>query len=400
MRKTLPLILAATLAAQDAAAVGFESRRFTPYFNMTMSQGAFLPDKGAFFTGAGMNLRVGLLSKIVEKQSLFALYNLSFSGQGFRFPDTQEFESKSQAHLFSLEHRWEIGESWRVRPGVFVGKTYTQTAAGEIWGDGLYDNKSVGFQLAGDWFFDLAGKKTTLTAIVSRYGMEFPNYTDILREFRGEDANTELAGGLKDQTMVEYGLMAHRAPFRVKLRMNGIDFKREHVVEPDGTYGAGKQKDSNLYFNAGMDAKLWIFETSPELGWQVHESNQNFLLFQSATDASPVFAGNYYDYKETSLEVPLFVNLTQKWALSGGFTWQNRKYDSRQPRTETNQFKGGKQTNNMVTLSAGLRKRMNEVSSLMLAWSVVTASSNNKFERYLPYNYTGQGLNLSYQLTY
>lgn len=400
MKKLFTLSLLFSLTAGDALATGFESRRFTPYFNMRMSQGAYLPSEGAFFTGAGMNVGVGLLGKVAEKHSLFGLYNLNFSGQGFRFPDTQEFESKSQAHLFSFEYRWSIGEHWRVRPGLSTGKTYTQTASAEVWGDGLYDNKSLGGQLAADYSFEFWGKKSVVTAMISNQRLKFPNYTDIIREFRGEDANTELAGGLKDQTLLEYSLGFQRAPWRARLRMNAIDFKNERVVEASGTYGGTKQKDSNIILGAGLDAKLWIFETSPELRYQMHESNQNFLLFQSATDSSPVFAGDYYDYTEIALDLPVFLNLTQKWALSGGLELQNRKYGSRAPRTDQNQFSSGKQTNNMVTLSVGLRKRMNEVSSLGLGWSVVTASSNNKFERYLPYNYTGQSLNLSYQLTY
>lgn len=400
MKKTLLLLPLALGLSDRALAVGFESRRFTPYFNMRMSQGGYLPSDGAFFTGAGMNMGIGLLSKITENHGLFALYNLNFSGQAFRFPDTEEFDSKSQAHLFSFEYRWDIGEHWRVRPGISTAKTYTQTAAAEVWGDGLYDNKALGLQLAGDFKFDWWGKKNTLTAMISRQDVEFPNYTDILREFRGEDSNTGLAGGLKDQELIEYSLSFARAPWRARLRMNAIDFTNEEIVEANGTYGAAKQKDSNVVLGFGMDAKLWIFETSPEARYQVHESNQNFLLFQSATDPSPQFQADYYDYTEFSLDLPLFVNLTQRWALSGGLGWQSRTYGSRQPRTELNQFAGGKQHNDMVTLSAGVRKRLNDVSSMSLHWSVVTASSNNKFERYLPYNYTGQSIALSYQLTY
>jgi hypothetical protein len=400
MKTRLMLAVTLSLAAADAGAVGFESRRFTPYFNMRMSQGAYLPSQGAFFTGAGMNMRVGLLAKAAEKHSLFGLYNLNFSGQGFRFPDSQEFESKSQSHLFSFEYRWDIGEHWRFRPGVSRGKTYTQTASAEVWGDGLYDNDSLGFQVAGDYSFQWRGKKSVVTAMVSRQKVDFPNYTDILREFRGEDENTELAGGLKDQTLIEYSLGFTRGRWRARARMNNVDFKNEKVVEATQTYGGTAQKDSNLILSGGMEARVWILETSPEVRWQQHSSNQNFLLFQSATDPAPAFAPDYYDYTETAVEVPVFLNLTQKWALSGGLELQSRKYKSRQPRTADNQFKGGKQTNGMVSLSAGVRKRMNEVSSLFLGWSVVTASSNNKFERYLPYNYTGQSLTLGYQLTY
>jgi hypothetical protein len=400
MKKAIALVSAAVMTAGNLFATGFESRRFTPYFNMTMGEGAYLPNHGAFFTGAQMNMQMGLLSKAAEKHEFFALYNLGFDGQGFRFPDTQEFDSKSMSHLFSLEYRWTINDHWRIRPSVSAGKTYTQTAASEIWGKGLYDDKPFGTQLAADYGFQLLGKKAVVTGTLARYIIKFPNYTDILRQFQGESSNTELAGGLKDQRLTEYALAYNRTLWHVRLRLNHVDYKREHVVQSNATYGGAKQKDSNAILNASYDGKLWRFECTPQGTFQIHKSNQNFLLFQSATDPSPVFASNYYDYKQVGLALPLYLNLSEKWALSGGLDWQRRKYDSRQPRNESNQFKGGKQTNSMVTLSGGLRKRLTDVSSLFLTYSVTTARSNNKFERYLPYNYTGQGLSVGYQLTY
>jgi hypothetical protein len=398
--KKLVLILCLFIATADVGAVGLESRQFTPYFNMRVGQGAYLPNQGAFFTGANMNLGVGLLSKITDKHVLFALYNLDFRGQAFQFPNTQEFDSKSQAHLFSFEYRWNVGDRWRVRPSVAFGKTYTQTAAAEVWGHGLYDDKSAGLQLAGDYTFPIRQKDAVLTPMISRYVIRFPNYSDILREFRGENANTGLAGGLKDQVLLEYSLGFKYAPWRAKLRFNTVDFKSERVVQASATYGTDKQADSNVILEGGMDAKLWILETSPQIRFVTHKSNQNFLLFQSATDATPAFAGNYYGYKEVSLGLPVFLNMTKNWAASGELDLQKRTYDSRHPRDSQNQFVSGRQSDNMVTLSAGLRKRMNDVSAFTLTYSVTTARSNNKFERYLPSSYTGQGLVLAYQLTY
>jgi len=133
---------------RPAFAVPPEGRRFTPYFNMTMAQGGYLPSKGDFFTGANINANVGLLAKIAEKHSLFSLYDLGFNGEGFRFPDTQEFASKDLSHNFNFEYRWQVLESLRLRPAVAYGINYTQTAAGEIWGQGLYDSKTIGGQFS------------------------------------------------------------------------------------------------------------------------------------------------------------------------------------------------------------------------------------------------------------
>jgi hypothetical protein len=398
VRNLATLILLA-LAAK-ASAVGFESRRFTPYFNMGVSQGAFLPSQGDFFTGANMNMSVGLLSKISENHGIFTLYNLGFAGQAFRFPDTQEFASKTLTHNFNGEYRWQIFSWLRVRPGMAYTINYTRTAAGEVWGEGLYDSKSIGGQLSVDYTFQAFGQDSGITAQYVIRDVKFPNYTDIIREFQGTDANTELAGGLKDQRLTEVGVSAYWGRLFSRLRYNWIDFKNERVVDANGTYGNTKQMDSNTIFSLGFQQRLWIFELAPEASYNQHRSNQNFLLFQSATDPSPVFAGNYYDYNEFRANVPFFLNLTKKWALSTGLDYQFRDYLSRQPRTAANTFDTGTQKNNMFTFSLGIRKKINDVSSLTLSYGSVVATSNNHFERYLPYNYSGQSISLGYQLTY
>jgi len=398
--KTVFSLIILSASAGRVNAVPMESRRFTPYFNMNLSQGGYLPTSGDFFTGANVNMNVGLLSKINENHQIFGLYSLGFAGEGFRFPDTQEFASKNLLHNFNAEYRWQINPAFRLRPGMAYGINYSRTAAGEIWGEGLYDSKSLGGQLAADYIFGMFGKNTTLSAQWLYRDIKFPNYTDILREFQGTDSNTELAGGLKDQTLNEISLSLYWSKFFGRARYNIINFKRDEVVGSNGLYNGDKQRDTNMVLSGGFEGSLWIFETSPEVSYALHHSNQNFLLFQSATDPSPKFAADYYNYSEAHLALPFFVNFTKKWALNLGLDYQFRSYSSRQPRDSYNQFTDGTQKNNMVSLTAGFRKKLNEVSAMTLTFTSVVATSNNHFERYLPYNYTGQSVSLGYQLTY
>lgn len=395
------LLLTSLLLAAPLHAVPAESKRFIPYFSMRMSQSGYLPSKGDFFTGADMGMNVGLLSKITDNHAILTLYNLGFVGETFRFQDTQEFASKELAHFFESEYRWQVLESVRLRPAVTYSLNFTRTAAGEIWGEGLYDSKAVGGQLAGDYTFDFFSKKATLTGQWLYRDLRFPNYTDIIREFQGLSTNVELAGGLKDQTLQEFSASIYWNKIFSRFRYNFVNFKNEKVVESNGTYGNTAQKDNNVIFTLGFDTKLWIFELAPEAGITRHQSNQNFLLFKSVTDPSPTFAANYYDYTDYNLSVPLTINFTKKWGLYGGIDYRNRNYSDRQPRDESNQFISGKtQTNNWVAITAGIRKKMNAVSALFLTYTSVVATSNNRFERYLPYNYSGQKIAIAYQITY
>ncbi len=394
------LFLFSVLNSNYLGAVPAESKRFTPYFNMSMSQGAYLPSKGNFFAGANLGMSVGLLSKISENHSLFALYNLGFAGEGFRFPDTQEFASKDLSHNLNGEYRWQVTRWFRLRPGAGYGINYTRTAAGEVWGEGLYDNKSTSGQLAGDSLFDFFGRDGVVTVQGTYRILQFQNYTDIIREFKGLTANQELAGNLKDQHVVEGLLSVSWYKLFVSLRQGSYSYDNEKVVESNGTYGARAQEDVRTSLNGGFRGKLWIFETAPNATYTRYRSNQNYLLFKTATDISPVFQPNYYDYNEFAAEAPLFINITKKWALSGAIDYKRRDYTQRPPRDGNNVFTSGTQSNNMVTVTAGFRKKLNEISAMTLTYSSVIATSNNRFEKYLPYNYSGQGVSIGYHLTY
>ena len=393
----IALFIAATLGLNSLWAVRAESRYFTPYFNMGMSQGAFLPSQGSFFAGANLGMSVGLLTKISENHSLFALYNLGFSGEGFRFPDTAEFSSKDLSHNFNGEYRWQVLPWLRLRPGAGYMMNFTRTAAGEVWGEGLYDTKVTSGQLAADTSFEVFGKDTVFMVQGAYRVTDFPNYTDIIRVFKGLNSQSER---LKDQAGLEGTLALTWHKFFSSFRYGISAYKNEKVVESNGTYGNRAQEDTKITLNGGFRGKLWIFETAPSVTYGINRSNQNYLLFKTATDIAPTFQPNYYDYNELGFDAPLYLNFTKKWALSGGLAYKRRDYTQRPPRDGSNAFTSGTQSNNMVTLTAGFRKKINEISSMTLTYTSVLATSNNRFEKYLPYNYSGQGISIGYQLTY
>src|SRR3989338_2590399 len=119
--KKLLAALTVLLGGGALSAAPLENRIFTPYFDMGVSQGAYLPSSGDFFSGAHMNMNVGALAKITDKHSIFALYGLNFAGQAFRFQDTSEFDSKDLSHSFNFEYRWQILDYLRLRPSAAYG---------------------------------------------------------------------------------------------------------------------------------------------------------------------------------------------------------------------------------------------------------------------------------------
>ncbi|MBI5745005.1 MAG: hypothetical protein HY952_10715 [Elusimicrobia bacterium] len=405
----LSAFIAAGMAGRLCAAVAEDSKIFTPFFDMTMTEAGYLPSEGNIFSGANINTQVGLLSKITQKDHLFGLYNFSYAGAGFAPQDSKQFTDRSMGHNFTIEYRRVLGEKFRVRPGFSFGRDYSRSGANEAWKNGLYNMNTAGLQLAGDFMFDTE-KNGIVTLTYLGKSVKFPNYTDLLREFM-DPANTAAAnGGLQDQTLKQVSLRSGWNNFFGGLTVTQQDYKNQKVVANTGIYGDTKQKDKTTMLDAGFHHKLWIFEMSPMVSYSMHRSNQNFMrykflgatstnLLDGSSDVS--FIKKNYDYNETTLSVPVDLNITGKWAVGGAMNITSRAYTDRAKRDSNNNYiTGSKQKNMMSTLTGSIRKRINDVAMVRLFYSLVVASSNNKFEKYMPYNYTGNTFGLSYQLSY
>lgn len=400
MKKTiLTVLLAAVPAADLFAAAAEDSKIFTPFFDMTLTEAGYLPSEGNIFSGGNINTQVGLLSKITQKDHLFALYNFNYAGPGFAPQDSRQFTDRSMSHGFNFEYRRFLTDDLRIRPGVSIATEYRRTGANEAWENGLYNMDSKGGQLALDYSLN-AEKNGYVTAQVLYRSVKFPNYTDLLREFQNAGNTAETSGGLQDQTMTQFSLRPNWGRFFGGITYTMQDFKNQHVVGASGVYEDGKQEDRTTALDFGFHQKLWIFELYPMISYSVHTSNQNFMLYKFLGDTSPQFSEGYYDYTELAFSVPLDLNITSKWAIGGSLNVTKRSYDKRKARDAANNFTGSAQENTMSTLTGSIRKRINEVAMVRLFYSLVVASSNNKFEQYMPYNYTGNSFGVAYQLSY
>lgn len=415
MKKTiLGVLMTGALAGGALAAVPEDSRIFTPYFNMTLLEAGYVPSQGNIFSGGNVDTQVGMLTKLSQKDQLFGLYDFNYDGQGFAPQDTKQFTDRSMTHSFNFEYRRALSEKFRLRPGVSFSHDYSRTGADETWKNGLYNMNSFGLQLAGDYLFDFQ-RNGIVTLTVLTKNVKFPNYTDLLSEFNsvnGEQAGVN--GGLEDQRLTQVALTPMWGDFFGGATYTQQDYKNQKVVDLNAIdsagYGGTKQKDKTFMLDAGFRRKLWVLELSPIVSYTVHRSNQNYVRFKSlgaaATDlldgfSDVTFVARNYDYNETTLSVPADLDITGKWAIGGALSVTSRHYTSRPRRDALNDYIAGtKQDNLMTTLTGSIRKRINEIATVRLFYSLVVASSNCKFEQYMPYNYTGNSFGVAYQLSY
>jgi len=403
----LSAVLTAGLAGGAYAAVAEDSKVFTPFFDMTLSEAAFLPSEGNIFSGGNINTQVGLLANVSQKDQLFGLYNFGYVGQSFTPQDSKQFTDRSMSHGFNLEYRRLLGEHFRLRPGVSLTKEYRRSGANEAWETGLYNMDSAGGQLAADYTFDRERNGYVTLQYLYRK-VEFPNYTDLLSEFQSAGSQGNIDGGLNDQTMSQVSLRPAWNKFFGGVTYTLQNYKNQKVVENDGTtpaYGGTKQKDTDTMLDFGFHQRLWIFEMYPMVSYTMHDSNQNFVKYKflgavDTTNGDVEFAPDYYNYTELNLSVPVDLNITSKWAIGGSLNLTRRAYDKRMARDANNDFTSEKQVNNMTTLTGSIRKRINDVAMVRLFGSVIVASSNTEFEKYMPYNYTGNSFGIAYSLSY
>jgi hypothetical protein len=410
MKKIIISGLLMASAVNLYAAVAEDSKIFTPYFDMTLMEAAYLPSEGNIFSGGNVNTQVGLLAKATRKDSFFGLYNFNYNGPAFQPQDSKQFTDRNMSHGFNVEYRRSLGEKFRVRPGVSYLRDYSRSGANEAWQNGLYNLNSRGAQLAADYNFDFE-RNGFLTATYLVRSITFPNYTDLLREFQNADNTAETSGGLQDQSLTQISLRPNWNGFFAGFTYTQQRYKNQMVVDANsGIYGTTKQKDKSTSIDGGFRQKLWIFDLSPMLSYTAHRSNQNFLRYKSAlaTNFANMADGanevtmvkKNYDYNEITFSVPVDLNITGKWAIGGSMNVTRRVYTDRGARDIDNNYTTSKQKNLMSTLTGSIRKRMNEVATMRLFYALVVASSNNKFEKYMPSNYTGNTFGVAYQLSY
>lgn len=378
-------------------------RRFTPYFNMGLSESLFIQETGDFFSGGNIKTNVGLLANLTRsgRHALFGMYTLNYDGPGFHPQDTKEWQYRTLDHAFNLEYRLKLPWDLRLRPGVIASRSYTRTGANEIWGQGLYDSRSHGGQLALDRLIPHGAVSVSLL----KRTLTFPNYTDLLREFQNAGNSAEVSGGLQDQKISEVGLSAHWKKLFAGVRSSVQDYDNQKVVDSSGTYGTTAQQDKTLSVDAGFTGKVWRFEAQPSVTYSRLKSNQNFVRYKFFGATAPgdvTFVGDNYSYKQYSLNLPFYFNLTRMGtALNFGYSITRRTYDSRPPRDSNNDYDFSKKQSNLLNMvTFGLRKRLNELAFMKLTYTTVVGSSNNKFEKYLPYNYTGTAVGMAFEVAY
>ncbi len=396
--------------APDAAApvvmasTELDKPRLVPFYQFRLAESTNFPNIGGFFFGNSYTTALGGRLRLDDAQALMGAYTLMYSGPALRPAEGHEFKERSMDHMATVGHEWKLSPAMKLGSRVNWLSEFRRSGANESFGNGLYDFWSIGLTER----LDLSVVEHLPIGVGLTYAMvTFPNYTDLLAEFNSASATSELSGGMQDYNRVRIdGDVEFAGQGRANVAVSVLPYSNATVIQADGTAGTEKQLDLMVELGAAwaqpltgtMKAGLLV---EPSAKFLMKRSNQNFLRFRYLGDVTPTFVPKNYDYTSPSAELPIKFRFEsgKTWFLTPA--WSMVAYDARPPRDTSNSYQfGKKQTNTTWLVSVGYATPMSAFASWTFGYTLQVQQSNNKFERFLPANYTAHVLHTSIDFTY
>jgi hypothetical protein len=383
-----------------------------PYYSFNWTEAVTFPSVGDWFVGANFATSLGGKYVINPEHALLGMYDLQYKGPGLKTQEGREFAERSMDHNLMLEHHWSVMPGYKVRTrGLFMTEM-RRTGSNEVWGKGLYDFRVFGGGIVQD--FNVM-RVTDLSFEVTYQYFSFPNYTDLLQEFQAAGLSSELSGGQQDYNNIRFRLDGKFMKIgSAWIGWNIQSYVNAKIVEEGGVYSDKKQMDNTIELGTAWDVELLPpaegskagqVATTPSVKLDFKRSNQNFLRFKYFGDTNPVFVPKNYNYSAVELSSPF------RWVYSVGDTggasslffsptWMFTAYTDRPHRDKAGDYQKGAQWTSIVVLTPGITMSMSRFSAMTLGYSYQLQSSNTKFEKFIPYNFFGHTVFMSYDINF
>ncbi|MDD5688087.1 MAG: hypothetical protein PHE88_09690 [Elusimicrobia bacterium] len=379
--------------------------KVAPYYLLQFNEGAFIPNISDWNFSINLLSDLGVIVKPEGKHSFVGFYELKYTGPGLKREEGEKFTDRTMDHLGVIRHNYKINENYSLKSQVDYMKEYKRTGSNEVWGTGLYDFSRLGGLIS-------VGRKFSSELSASITGqyhfLNFPNYTDLLAEFQAGGANVESSTGKQNHSLYQTGLAVEYNVNHFGFDIIMQNYSKQKIavsmVQANGTYySSDLQKDIIINLSVGRMQKLWEkLSLNPTLCYKIKNSNQNYLHFDSVGSTEvPRYFGDYYDYTQVIFSIPFSLALGEQWELSASPEYDIKTYTKRPPQDDNSNFlMNEKQKNNLFILSSGFTFKPNAVTRTTLFHVFQSQSSNMKFEKYLPYNYTGNYFGIKFEYTY
>ncbi len=391
-RVSLCIVLLAGVCLLDCSA----KVRITPVGNLSLYGGQYYLDDEPSSFGGNSSIYYSPVFNFSEKSALVPVINVDYSGvrsvQDIVGGGTLTRESIDGGA--TMKYVQGFG-SWKIKARIGWKNSFINETADEKWGEGLFDYNRLLFSTALHRI--IAGHDFSLTA--DYYTVSFPNYSSLIYEEEYQtsidtETYTELSANagedVLDYSNISVSLAASKrysanfnAYYGYRLDLRG--YKDQTLVQSDGSFAAGKRKDSvnTVYTGLGYKIKRTAVELEHETC--LNKSNQN------SYDANATkYNEDFYSYYSMEFTPAVAFYLGSNKRLSRlKFWWaiKLKRYAKRQAQDKNADYQDDKvhQTDNGFGVSyrypiiKGMYAVLNANRRIM--------SSNMKYEGNYKYNY-------------
>jgi len=374
------------------------SQTWLPYYSFNFSEGVYLPSVGKYGWTTVLSNDIGLLVKPYPQHTTLLFYQLKYQGPGLKRQEGEQFEQRNMTHSLVLQHNYMFTK--------FVFKTrlnyvydFWRSGTNELWGYGLYDNNYIGLSE------EIEYKTTEELKFNFKFGfnyVKFPNYTGLIEEYIA--GKEETTSGKQDNLMYLLNLKAQYKLHNAGIMFITQNYINQKVLDETGTYSEQNQKDFSIELNYFYDSIIYKFiSLTPYLSIKTKYSNQAFLYLKTydIITSTPQVIPNYYDYSKIMVSLPISFYLTKtKWVTIAP-EFEFLYYTSRNARDKDNNFVDEKQKNFLSVYSISYNSQSpDKHRKVSLFYTYQQQTSNMKFEKYYPYNYSGHYFGLSFSYSY
>ncbi len=380
--------------------------KFAPYYNLQITEGVSIPSRGGWFFDLHLANDIGMIAKLNNAHSLIGFYQIKYSGPGVKRQEGEQFTNRTMDHMVVFRHHWDTPWNFRLKSQIDYWKQLRRSGTNELWGYGLYDINRFGGLLGVQKKFG----EVALSGNFQYHSMIFPNYTDLLAELRVTEGGTaESSAGKQDHALTQLGLSGEWKMLKGSVDITLQNYFRQkvitNIVQPDGSFYSGAlQSDTIVTIASAVDLASGIFATSPGVKYGMRASNQNYLHFDDVTSTAPAkispYHSDYYSFSQLSLSLPLYLSVAKAWELFLILDHEIKSYSSRPARDGNGNFLKEKQQNALQIITCGFNYMPNPVTTTTLYLANQTSSSNMKYEKYLPYNFTAFSFGVRFSYRY
>ena len=336
--------------------------------------------------------------KLNDKLYWINLYNGSFdrSAQVVAQEEGGRRADTTQSHNLSSSLKYNVTDTWSLRPLFFAEWNFVNETADEKFGKGLYDYHDIGGGIESSWITQETREQKDENRLGFRYlNREYPNYHSLLSLF---DRNSSVEDNEKDLNGYKFNLSHDsRSKEGWSWGLEGIFFYKDYTdkktIDLNGIRSGGARQDYVEYVNAHIAhplSKEWMFRLDGQ--FTDNQSNLDFYdTHNTSTFADDNFLKNYFDYfsfmAKPSLIYTKNIEKDRDFVLTVSYTFDALHYPGRKAQDVSGVYQAADEQDYTHTVTAKTNYPLTKYVSWVVYGSYANATSNQKFESFYLYTY-------------